>query len=241
MPARKQKVDHRRGGGSKHVSSIDEVKARNNGEETPYEKARRQRQGGGDAEESSSGEEAPQAVAREKKSTPTAGIMQVENPNAVKRNEMKDGVELTRKQREELDRAKAQRRYEQLHKEGKTDEAKADLARLAEVKKRREEEAQKRAEEAAAAKQKEEKAGEEKPRGAMINALKEAMGGEGKKKDKDEAQEEGEEIAEKPKKKDKAEGDSWQASIASKTEGAEKKKVTDGTIEQCREAEEDFM
>merc|ERR1719421_2580686 len=57
---------------------------------------------------------------------------------------MKDGVELTRKQREEIEKAAARRRYEEAHKAGKTDEAKADLKRLEEVKKRREEAAAKK-------------------------------------------------------------------------------------------------
>eukprot|EP00438_Fugacium_kawagutii_P007427 Skav210436 [mRNA] locus=scaffold1297:58828:62709:+ [translate_table: standard] len=41
MPPRKFKTDHRRGGGagSKHISSFDEVKARNAGEESAYDKA----------------------------------------------------------------------------------------------------------------------------------------------------------------------------------------------------------
>eukprot|EP00435_Cladocopium_sp_Y103_P057824 s1099_g20.t1 len=41
MPPRKFKTDHRRGGGAsgKHVSSFDEVKARNAGEESAYDKA----------------------------------------------------------------------------------------------------------------------------------------------------------------------------------------------------------
>jgi len=49
--------------------------------------------------------------------------------------------------REELERQQAKERYEKLHLAGKTDEARADLARLALIKKQREEAAKKREEE----------------------------------------------------------------------------------------------
>merc|ERR1712146_519168 len=97
----------------------------------------------------------------------------VNNPNAVKRNEDKEGVELTRKQREELEKQAARRRYEELHKAGKTDEAKADLARLEEVKKRREEAAKKKKEEEEAARLAEEE--KKKPKNVLAESLKEAM------------------------------------------------------------------
>merc|ERR1712008_568335 len=81
-------------------------------------------------------------VKQKPKAKPTgAGGLDIENPNFLKRNEERDGVELTRKQREELERNAARRRYEELHKAGKTDEAKADLARLEEAKKKEEEKA----------------------------------------------------------------------------------------------------
>lgn len=55
-----------------------------------------------------------------------------------------DNNRMSRKEREALEKKKAQERYWKLHMEGKTDQAKADLARLAQVKKRREEEAKKK-------------------------------------------------------------------------------------------------
>jgi len=48
---------------------------------------------------------------------------------------------------EELEKQQAKEHYEKLHLAGKTDEARADLARLALVKKQREEAAKKREEE----------------------------------------------------------------------------------------------
>lgn len=49
--------------------------------------------------------------------------------------------------REELDRQRAQANYQRLHAEGKTEEARADLARLAIIKQQRAEAAKRREEE----------------------------------------------------------------------------------------------
>lgn len=46
--------------------------------------------------------------------------------------------------REAIEKEQAKQRYEKLHAEGKTDEARADLARLAIIRKQREEAAQKK-------------------------------------------------------------------------------------------------
>jgi len=84
-------------------------------------------------------------------------LIEVENPNRVQ-NKMKkvtdlddeDGAnpaakpELTRREREAIEKEQARQRYEKLHAEGKTDEARADLARLAIIKKQREEAAKKK-------------------------------------------------------------------------------------------------
>lgn len=49
--------------------------------------------------------------------------------------------------REELEKQEARRRYQQMHIAGKTEEAQADLARLAIIRKQREEAAKKKEEE----------------------------------------------------------------------------------------------
>jgi hypothetical protein len=54
---------------------------------------------------------------------------------------------LSRREREELEKQAAKERYEKLHLAGKTDEARADLARLALIRKQREDAAKKRDEE----------------------------------------------------------------------------------------------
>lgn len=52
--------------------------------------------------------------------------------------------ELSRREREEIERQKKQANYQKLHAQGKTDQAKADLARLAIIKQQREEAAKQR-------------------------------------------------------------------------------------------------
>ncbi len=55
--------------------------------------------------------------------------------------------QLSRREREELERQRAKAHYDKLHAAGKTDEARADLARLAIIRKQREEAAKKREDE----------------------------------------------------------------------------------------------
>ncbi|RHZ80575.1 hypothetical protein Glove_134g168 [Diversispora epigaea] len=75
---------------------------------------------------------------------------EISNPN---RNSKKDSLkvsdisstrELSRREREALEKEAARQRYWKLHLEGKTDQAKADLARLAVIRKQREEAASQR-------------------------------------------------------------------------------------------------
>jgi len=86
------------------------------------------------------------------------GVIEVENPNHMK-NKLKkadditaEGAagaapELSRREREAIEKEQARQRYEKLHAEGKTDEARADLARLAIIRKQREEAAKKKQQE----------------------------------------------------------------------------------------------
>jgi hypothetical protein len=55
--------------------------------------------------------------------------------------------QLSRREREEIDKVKAKERYQKLHAAGKTEEARSDLARLAIIKKQREDASKKRDEE----------------------------------------------------------------------------------------------
>lgn len=259
MPPRKFKTDHRRGGGAKHVSSFDEVKARNAGGESAYDMARAARMNKKKEEESE--EESEEEVKPARKPRDDA-FGEVCNPNAAGYNHVdKHGVELTRKQREELEKQAARRRYEELHKAGKTDEAKADLKRLEEVKKRREEAAKKRAEEQAAASATPQEDAKAVGKAALMKELKQAMGKEEEappksKDEKDEkpkdvlfeppAETEEKEESSAPKKKlmngaDLADVYSFVSSDDKVKEEGSRFKETDGSIEACRAAEADFM
>ncbi|GFO02091.1 28 kda heat-and acid-stable phosphoprotein [Plakobranchus ocellatus] len=83
-------------------------------------------------------------------------LIAVENPNrtgaksARKVTELGDkptSGNLSRREREELEKQEARRKYQALHAAGKTEEAQADLARLAIIRKQREEAAKKKEEE----------------------------------------------------------------------------------------------
>ncbi|XP_034563249.1 pdgfa associated protein 1a [Notolabrus celidotus] len=79
------------------------------------------------------------------------GLIEIENPNRVSQKNKKVAEvdvdaprELTRREREEIEKQKSKERYMKLHLEGKTEQARADLARLAIIKKQREDAAKKR-------------------------------------------------------------------------------------------------
>jgi len=108
-------------------------------------------------------------------------VIDVHNPNRVtqktkKVSELEDvvsePVQLSRREKEEIARQQSARRYQQLHAEGKTDEARADLARLAIVRKQREEAAKKRE-----AEKKEKEARAQAVKEASLNAIKSKGGG----------------------------------------------------------------
>ncbi|CAI9583170.1 unnamed protein product [Staurois parvus] len=82
------------------------------------------------------------------------GLIDIENPNRaaqaskkVTQLELEGPKELSRREREEIEKQKAKERYMKMHLAGKTDQAKADLARLAIIRKQREEAAKKKEEE----------------------------------------------------------------------------------------------
>jgi len=267
------KKNHRRGGAgeNKHIGGFDEVMRRNanDGKDLPKGKGK----GKGKAEdewESSSGDEEPEKVQEAKpkkkeKDDDKKEEKKEAKPSKAKAEDNSDddvapigaeakqgGMELTRKQREEMQKEAARRRYEELHKAGKTDEAKADLKRLEEVKKRREEATKKKAEAEAA--EKEKKSGKSKDAKAQAE-MKELLGGEAAKlrgaRSSVKKQESGVEVGgETP-------GDGLhkrgvehaslytqfrvQGTDAPVKNTANAGKVKDGTIHACRAAEDDFM
>lgn len=78
-----------------------------------------------------------------------SSLIEIENPNRVQKKTKKvtsldkeidtSKPELSRREREEIEKQRAQAHYQKLHAEGKTEQARADLARLAIIKQQREE------------------------------------------------------------------------------------------------------
>ena len=79
------------------------------------------------------------------------GLIEIANPNRaqpktkkVSQINVNDKATLSRREREEIEAQRAKAHYQKLHAAGKTDEARADLARLAIIRKQREDAAKKR-------------------------------------------------------------------------------------------------
>lgn len=168
MPYGKAKGGHK--GRARKFTSVDELKTQSNDMDSWREKKR--------AEESSSDEES----SSEDEGKGEA-VIEVNNPNHVanktkKLSQLGDldkaKPELSRREREEIQKAEAKRRYEQMHAAGKTDEARADLARLAIIRKEREEAAERRRLEKQQQEERQKAAKE-----ASLNAIKSGGGGRG--------------------------------------------------------------
>ncbi|KAF9436128.1 heat- and acid-stable phosphoprotein [Entomortierella beljakovae] len=111
--------------------------------------------GSGSGSESESGSEEEVVVA--KKKAPTAApASEIANPNRssnnriLKASDLTAPMEMSRKEREAAEKEAAKQKYWKLHQEGKTDQAKADMARLAVIRQKREEAAAQRLAEAQA-------------------------------------------------------------------------------------------
>ncbi|CAH1794156.1 unnamed protein product [Owenia fusiformis] len=154
-------------GRARHFTSPEEIEAQNEAERKQREW--RQKQGLSSEEEDAA--DVANAAARglpptgssseydssddeDAKAKGVSGLIEIENPNRIKQKARKvtdlqidDAPQLSRKEREEIEKQKAKERYQKLHQEGKTDEARADLARLAIIRKQREDAAKKKADE----------------------------------------------------------------------------------------------
>lgn len=108
-----------------------------------------------ESEEESSSDE-------DRKAKGVEGLIEIENPNLRPQKQKKvtaldkpgpsgpssDGKpQLSRREREEIEKQKAKANYQKMHAAGKTEEARADLARLAIIRKQREDASKKRLEE----------------------------------------------------------------------------------------------
>ncbi|CAM8989546.1 hypothetical protein QQ045_007130 [Rhodiola kirilowii] len=112
-----------------------------------------------DVEEEEESEEESEDENEKRKGT--QGIIEIENPNLVKPKTLKaknldleKTTELSRREREEIEKQKAHERYMKLQEQGKTEQAKKDLDRLALIRQQRADAAKKREEEKAAKEQK---------------------------------------------------------------------------------------
>ncbi|GAB6026150.1 heat- and acid-stable phosphoprotein [Chamberlinius hualienensis] len=151
-------------GQKRHFTNPDDLVAEQ--EKQAREKQWRQRRGedSDDSEEedaskdssSSDSESSPSGDEASGKAKGVEGMIEVENPNRVitktkKISQLDTAIEakpeLSRKEREEIEKQRARDNYLKMHAAGKTDDARADLARLAIIKQQRELAAKKRDEE----------------------------------------------------------------------------------------------
>ena len=157
-------------GGRKQYTNPEELNARTEREER--EKAWRRNRGELESEsgdEDGSGQEGSGEESEEEEVKETRGpkgaeaLIEVQNPNRVVKAPRKAAageggegssgtgaggeVQLSRREREELEKQRARENYLRLHAEGKTEQARADLARLALIRREREEAAKKREQE----------------------------------------------------------------------------------------------
>ncbi|OXU29400.1 28 kDa heat- and acid-stable phosphoprotein [Nasonia vitripennis] len=163
---RRQEEEKRKWRKNKDTDSTSEEE-----EEEEDAKASRRKKGDNSESGSEDSESESESDTEEGKAKGVENLIQVENPNRVQKKAKKlsqlnealansSKPELSRREREQLEKQKAIANYQKLHAAGKTDEARADLARLAIIKQQREEAAKKReqdkkAKEMAAQKQKE--------------------------------------------------------------------------------------
>ncbi|XP_028073542.1 28 kDa heat- and acid-stable phosphoprotein-like [Camellia sinensis] len=114
-----------------------------------------------DEEERSEEESEEESDEEPEKRKGNQGIIEIENPNLVKPKTLKakdvdieKTTELSRREREEIEKQKAHERYMRMQEQGKTEQARKDLERLALIRQQRAEAAKKRDEEKAAKEQK---------------------------------------------------------------------------------------
>ncbi|XP_042591294.1 28 kDa heat- and acid-stable phosphoprotein-like [Cyprinus carpio] len=131
-------------GRGKQFSNPEEIDRQMKAQREKEENEGAERGSSSESEEESSSDDEPKKKGIE-------GLIEIENPNRVSQKSKKvveidvnAPKELSRREREEIEKQKAKERYMKLHLEGKTDQARADLARLAIIKKQREDAARKR-------------------------------------------------------------------------------------------------
>ncbi|XP_056285472.1 pdgfa associated protein 1a [Pseudoliparis swirei] len=134
-------------GRGKQFSNPDEIDRQMKAQKELEENPNAVKEASGDSDDESSSDDDSDL----KKRSGVEGLIEIENPNRVSQKSKKVAEvdvsaprELSRREREEIEKQKSKERYMKLHLEGKTELARADLARLAIIKKQREDAAKKR-------------------------------------------------------------------------------------------------
>lgn len=153
-------VNHK--GRSRHFTSPEEMEEElKNDTKKKYRKPKDENKSESSSEEDegsasvSGSDEEDSEDDEDKKTKGVESLIEIENPNrapkkavqkvtAVKVGEKAPKPELSRREREEVEKQRAQAHYQKLHAEGKTEQARADLARLAIIKQHRAEAAARR-------------------------------------------------------------------------------------------------
>ncbi|KAB2086562.1 hypothetical protein E1A91_A04G045300v1 [Gossypium mustelinum] len=141
--------------GHRHFSTPEELRAGTSARPRTFKKEEAEVE---EEEEEESEEEVEEEPEKRKG---TQGLIEIENPNLAKQKNVKAKdvdmgrtTELSRREREEIEKQKAHERYMKLQEQGKTEQARKDLERLALIRQQRAEAAKKREEEKAAREQK---------------------------------------------------------------------------------------
>ncbi|CAL4947409.1 unnamed protein product [Urochloa decumbens] len=146
--------------GRRNFSTPEEIAAGTSGRPRTFKKKEEEAEEEEEEREESEEEESEDESGEKPKHKGTEGIIQIENPNLVKARNIKakevdlgKTTELSRREREELEKQKAHERYMKLQEQGKTEQARKDLERLALIRQQRADAAKKREEEKAAKEQ----------------------------------------------------------------------------------------
>lgn len=141
----------------------EELAARNERRDREREWRKQRGEDESEEEEDEEGSEEEETTSdegdKESKAKGVEALIEIENPNraapkpAVAKKAVAMGtegpveVQLSRREREEIEKQRARDAYNKLHAEGKTEQARADLARLALIRQQREEAAKKKEQE----------------------------------------------------------------------------------------------
>ncbi|KAG8077945.1 hypothetical protein GUJ93_ZPchr0007g5460 [Zizania palustris] len=146
--------------GRRNFSTPEEIAAGTSGRPRTFKKNVVEEEKEEEEEIEESEEESDDESEGKPKHKGTEGLIQIENPNLVKAKNIKakevdlgKTTELSRREREEIEKQKAHERYMKLQEQGKTEQARKDLERLALIRQQRADAAKKREEEKSAKEQ----------------------------------------------------------------------------------------